>query len=113
MADLVYINEAEGKKRLMNNDKLYAKLLSKFRTETNLEDLFTYADAQDWEKTQIEIHTIKGVAANLSLIELFNQALVLETQVKEKSLNPGTLENLKTCFDETVSQADKVIAKYA
>ena len=112
MTDVVYINEAEGKKRLMNNDKLYAKLLSKFKTETNLEELFSYTDVQDWEKAQAEVHTIKGVAANLSLIELFNQALEVETQVKGKSLNPSALENLKACLDETIVQAEKVIAKY-
>ena len=113
MADVVYINEEEGKKRVMNNAKLYAKLLTKFKTDTNLEDLVAFAVAQDWENAQAAAHTIKGIAANLSLTELFNQALDCETQIKGKSLNPESLENLKTCFTETLTAVDKVIANYA
>jgi len=113
MADAVYINAEEGKKRVMNNGKLYAKLLNKFKTDTNLNDLVAFAGAQDWEKAQGAAHTIKGIAANLSLTELFNQSLDVETQIKGKSLKPESLENLKTCFTETLAQVEKVIAQYA
>ena len=113
MAELVYINEEEGKKRVMNNGKLYAKLLTKFKTDTNLNDLVAFAGVQDWEKAQGAAHTIKGIAANLSLTELFNQSLDVETQIKGKSLNPESLENLKACFAETIVHVEKVIAQYA
>ncbi|MCL2093326.1 MAG: Hpt domain-containing protein [Treponema sp.] len=113
MADLVYIDEEDGKKRVMNNGKLYARLLTKFTTGTNLDMLFTSLDAQDWETAQNAAHTIKGVAANLSLTELYNQSLDVETQVKGKTINPDSLEKLKTCFTETLSAAEKVIEKYA
>ena len=111
MADLVYVNEEDGKKRVMNNAKLYAKLLTKFKNDTNLDSLITSAEAQDWEKAQGDAHTIKGIAANLSLTELFNQALALETQIKEKSLKPESLENFKICFKDTLDAVEKVIAK--
>ena len=113
MADVVYINEEDGKKRVMNNAKLYAKLLTKFKTDTNLNDLVASAGAQDWEKAQAAAHTIKGIAANLSLTELFNQSLDVETQIKGKSLKTESLESLKTCFTETLSAVEKVIAQYA
>ena len=111
MADVVYINEEEGKKRVMNNGKLYAKLLTKFKTDTNLDELISFAGTQDWEKAQAVAHTIKGVAANLSLTELFNQSLDVETQIKGKSLKPESLENLKGCFAETLKSIEEVIAK--
>ncbi|MCL2832049.1 MAG: Hpt domain-containing protein [Treponema sp.] len=113
MAEVVYINEEEGKKRVMNNGKLYAKLLTKFKTDTNLRDLEAFAVSQEWEKAQAAAHTIKGIAANLSLTELFNQSLTAETQIKGKSLDPQTLNQLKICFTETITAVDKVIAKYA
>ena len=113
MADVVYINEEDGKKRVMNNGKLYARLLTKFKTDTNLNDLTAFAEAQDWEKAQAAAHTIKGIAANLSLTELFNQSLDVETQVKGKSLKPESLESLKTCFNETLKVLEEVIAKNA
>jgi HPt (histidine-containing phosphotransfer) domain-containing protein len=113
MADVIYINEEEGKKRVMNNGKLYAKLLTKFKADTNLVDLAAFAEAEEWEKAQIAAHTLKGIAANLSLTELFNQSLDIESQIKAKSLKNDSLEKLKTCHAETVVQADKVIAQYA
>jgi len=113
MADVVYINEEDGKKRVMNNGKLYAKLLTKFKTDTNLNDLVTFAGAQDWENAQAAAHTIKGIAANLSLTELFNQSLDVETQIKGKSLKPESLESLKLCFSDTLIAIEKVIAQYA
>ena len=113
MAELVYINKEEGIKRVMNNAKLYAKLLTKFKDGTNLNDLLSFVDAQDWEKAQGAAHTIKGIAANLSLTELFNQSLDAETQIKGKSLKNETLEKLKTCFAETLVQVEKVIAENA
>ena len=111
MADVVYINSEDGKKRVMNNGKLYAKLLTKFKADTNLEDLYSFVDTQEWEKAQAAAHTIKGIAANLSLTELFNQSLDVETQIKGKSLKPESLENLKACFAETLVQVEKVIAE--
>lgn len=111
MADVIYINEEDGKKRVMNNGKLYAKLLGKFRDDTNLNDVEAFVAAQDWEKAQAAAHTIKGIAANLSLIELFNQSLDVETQIKGGALNPESLEKLKLCFSETLEAVDKVIAQ--
>lgn len=113
MPDVIYINEEEGKKRVMNNGKLYAKLLTKFKNDTKLDELISFANAQDWEKAQGAAHTIKGVAANLSLTELFNQSLDVETQFKGKSLNPESLENLKACFSETLTAVEKVIVQNA
>ena len=113
MAGIVYINEEEGKKRVMNNGKLYTKLLVKFKDGTNLDELISMVESQDWEKAQGAAHTIKGIAANLSLTELFNQSLDVETQIKGKSLNPESFEHLKTCFSETLVQVEKVIAQNA
>ena len=108
-----YVNEEEGKKRVMNNGKLYAKLLAKFKVDTNLSTFVDLVEAQNWEKAQIAIHTIKGIAANLSLTELFNRSIDVEAQVKGRALKPGALEGLKTCHAETLIEVEKVIAKNA
>jgi HPt (histidine-containing phosphotransfer) domain-containing protein len=113
MADIIYINEEDGKKRVMNNAKLYAKLLTKFKTDVNLNDLVAFTDAQNWESAQSAVHAIKGIAANLSLTELFNQSLKVETQIKEKSFKPESLDHLKACFAETLIQVERVIAQNA
>jgi len=113
MAEVIYINAEEGKRRVMNNEKLYAKLLTKFKADTNIVDFFAFADAQDWDKAQASIHAVKGLAANLSLTELFNQSIKVEAQVKEGSLTPDNVENLKACFAETLIHVEKVIGENA
>ena len=111
MADnVVYIDFAEGVKRVMNNSKLYVKLLTKFKNDTKLDDLEAAIAAGDLEKAQGSAHTVKGVAANLSLTELFKQTLELETQIKNKTVNPTQLETVKTVFAVTLQEVEKVIA---
>jgi HPt (histidine-containing phosphotransfer) domain-containing protein len=95
----------------MNNKALYLKLLGKFRAENNLNDLSACLAAGDFEKAQAAAHTIKGIAANLSLTELYNKALEIETQIKSKSVAEGELASVQQAFDETIKEVDKVIAQ--
>jgi HPt (histidine-containing phosphotransfer) domain-containing protein len=107
--ELEYINFDEGIKRVMNNVKLYVKLITKFKADTNLDELLAPLAAEDYEKAQTAAHTLKGVSANLSLTELFKQTLELETQVKARNVNPSQIDKVKTVFSETIKEIDKVI----
>jgi HPt (histidine-containing phosphotransfer) domain-containing protein len=109
--DVVYIDFADGVKRVVNNTKLYVKLLAKFRSENKLDNLEAAIAAGDMEKARNEAHTIKGVAANLSLTELYKQSLALETQIKGGSADPAQLDTVKTAFAKTLQEIDKVIAE--
>jgi HPt (histidine-containing phosphotransfer) domain-containing protein len=108
----VYVDLNDSLKRVMGNTKLYVKLLGKFKDGTNLNTLEAALTAGDMEKAQSEAHTIKGVAGNLSFIELYKQSLELETQIKARSVNPGQLEAVKDAFSQTLLEVDKVIAQY-
>ena len=109
--DVVYIDFADGVKRVMNNTKLYTKLLAKFKNDTKLDDLEAAIKAGDLEKARNSAHTLKGLAANLSLAELFKQSLALETQIKAGSADPAQLEVLKTVFATTLQEIEKVITE--
>jgi HPt (histidine-containing phosphotransfer) domain-containing protein len=112
MADnVVYLDFADGVKRVMNNAKLYVKLLTKFRDGTKLDELEAAVAAGDLEKAQAEAHTIKGVASNLSLSELANQTLELEGQIKAGAVDPQLIETIKAVFAATLQEVDKVIAE--
>jgi HPt (histidine-containing phosphotransfer) domain-containing protein len=111
--DRVYVDEADGIKRVMNNTKLYVKLLTKFRNENNLADLNGFLGANDLEKAQAAAHTIKGLAANLSFTALFLQSLEVETQIKNNAVDQGAVDTLNAIFTETLAEIDKVLAKYA
>jgi HPt (histidine-containing phosphotransfer) domain-containing protein len=110
--DRVYVDEADGIKRVMNNVKLYVKLLTKFRNENNLNDLNSSLDSGDLEKAQAAVHTIKGIAANLSFTALFQQALEVETRIKDKAVDQRAVDSLNAIFAETLTEIDKVLAKY-
>jgi HPt (histidine-containing phosphotransfer) domain-containing protein len=114
MADeKVYINFEEGLGRLMNNGKLYARLLEKFKTDASLASLEAHLSAGDLEKARVDAHTLKGIVANLSLTELFERTRELEGWIKEGAVPEGALDRLKNVYAETLNRADEVIAKYA
>jgi HPt (histidine-containing phosphotransfer) domain-containing protein len=112
MADnIVYVDVADGTKRVMNNTKLYIKLITKFRDDTKLDDLEAAIAAGEMGKAQEVAHTIKGVAANLSLAELFKQSLELETQIKAGAVNPAQMETVKTVFTATLQEINRIISE--
>jgi HPt (histidine-containing phosphotransfer) domain-containing protein len=106
---VVYVDAAEGQKRVMNNAKLYHRLLAKFKAENNRDELAAAVNAGEYEKAQGAAHTIKGIAANLSLSELYKQSLDIETQIKSRSVAPGAMDTLSLCFAETLKAIDKVL----
>ena len=111
--NVVYIDVAEGVKRVMNNTKLYVKLLTKFKDDKNLTELEDALAAGDLQRAQASAHTLKGLAANLSLTELYKQSLALETQIKAGSVDPDQEEAVKNVYSQTLVETDKVIAQYA
>jgi HPt (histidine-containing phosphotransfer) domain-containing protein len=112
MADnAVYVNVEEGRKRVMNNAKLYAKLLTKFKTDTNLDELIAALDSGDMEKAQSAVHTIKGISGNLSLSELYKQSVELETQIKQLAVKPDQVAATKNAFAQTLIEIERVIAQ--
>jgi len=112
MADnAVYVDVADGAKRVMNNTKLYIKLLTKFRDGTNLDDLAAALTEGDLKKAQDAAHTIKGVSANLSLPELFKQCLELENQIKAGDVKPAQVETVTTVFNATIQEINRVVSE--
>ena len=113
MADIVYVDQEDGKKRVMNNAKLYAKLLGKFRDETNIDPIFSALDAGNYEEAQGLAHTIKGITANLSIKDLNEKIVELEAQIKAKSVDPQIIEAVKASCAATMPVVEKVIAENA
>jgi len=107
----VYVDFNDGLKRVMNNTKIYVKLLTKFRNDTKLDDLDAAIAAGDMEKARNAAHSIKGLAANLSLAELYKQSLALETQIKAGAADPAQHNTVKTVFARTLQEIDKVVSE--
>jgi HPt (histidine-containing phosphotransfer) domain-containing protein len=111
--DVIYIDIEDGKKRVMDNIKLYTKLLTKFKDDTNLSVLEEALAASENEKAQGAAHALKGISANLSLKELYKQSLEIETQIKSGSINPDQIGVLKNVYTQTMIEIEKVITQYA
>lgn len=112
MADeVIYVDFGGGVKRVMNNAKIYVNLLTKFKNDTKLDDLEAALGSADLEQARSEAHKIKGIAANLSLTELYKQSLELETQIKAGVVEPGKLETVKAVFTQTLQEIERVIAQ--
>lgn len=109
--DVVYINFEEGLKRMMNNASFYAKMLTKFKEDKNLNNLDEALAAGDMEKAKIAAHTLKGVVSNLSLTELYKQALEIEAQIKANNVDPLRITVLKDVYSQTMIEVEKVIAQ--
>ena len=109
--DTAYVDVADGAKRVMNNTKLYIKLLLKFRDGTNLSDLEAALTEGDLKKAQDAAHTIKGVSANLSLPELFKQCLELETQIKAGKVDPAQMETVTAVFNATIQEINRIVSE--
>jgi HPt (histidine-containing phosphotransfer) domain-containing protein len=112
--DAVYIDVNEALNRVMNNGKLFVKLLTKFKTENThlLDDTINFVQAGDFEKAKISVHTLKGIAANLALTELYKQTVELEAQIKGGAAKEDTGESVQKCLAETLVHIDEVIAHY-
>jgi HPt (histidine-containing phosphotransfer) domain-containing protein len=109
---IVYINIEEGLKRVMHNKTLYVKLLHKLKADTHFTDLTAALQAKDYENARTAAHTIKGIAANLSLTELFTQALQLEGHLKNRIIQDDALEIITCCYEKTLISIDKVLEQY-
>lgn len=117
MGDAIYIDIDDGLKRVVNNKQLFVNLLKKFKNDANLVVLEEALKAGDLEKAKNSSHTLKGLSANLSLIELHKQSLEMETQIKAaiaegKMAESNQIDILKNVHSETLKEIDKVIEQY-
>jgi len=107
----VYVDFDEGVKRVMNNAKFYVKMLGKFLADTSINDLEAALAENNLDAAYSTVHTLKGLAGNLSLTELLNQCVELESQIKSKSVDPSKFDIVKNAYSETILEVEKVIAQ--
>lgn len=68
------VDVAEASARFMNNDALLTRFLLKFPQDQNVPALRQALAAGDTEAAFAAAHTLKGVAGNLSMKEIYSQA---------------------------------------
>jgi HPt (histidine-containing phosphotransfer) domain-containing protein len=102
-----FINVEDGLKRLMNNRALYLKLLNSFQGKDLAQKIIEAIDGKNCEAVGQAAHTLKGVAANLSLTALYDISLQIELVAKQSN----DAEQLKEKLRETVEKTLDLIAQ--
>ena len=90
---------AEAKARLMS-DRLVEKFVLKFLTDPSMQQLRDAIASGDHDVAFRAVHTLKGVAANLSFTELWNAASALTEQLRHSdgTADETLLENLENAY---------------
>jgi HPt (histidine-containing phosphotransfer) domain-containing protein len=94
----------------MNNKKLYFRLLRSFSGPKLAADIITAIEAGDHIRVQQAAHTLKGVAANLSLSGLMSISLQIETRAKALEGAEDLLPTLKETVEMTVAAIERLLA---
>ena len=96
--------------RLMGNDYLIWKLLfiMKNKYENSYNDIRSLIDNNRMEEAIILVHTIKGAAANLGIVELQTVAADLELGIKSQ-MDYKELDKLLQKYKESIDSTLKII----
>jgi len=107
-----YINVDDALKRVGGNIGLYHKLLGRFVEGNQLDELEKAFEDGDTEGASRMAHTIKGVAANLSLVKLQSVSAELEHIVKDSLDHAGKLSELRDVYSVTVQVISELTTAY-
>lgn len=105
------LDVADGLGRVMNNKKLYFRLLRSFSGLKMAEDIGVAVGDGDHGHVQQAAHALKGVAANLGLRELMSVSLKIEARAKGLEAAEDLLPGLKTAVDAAEEAIECLLAK--
>ncbi len=107
---LPFIGIEGGLARLRGNRKLFATLLVSFQKNTKYAEMCAEIAQKHYEDAALSAHALKGIAANIELVELLR--LVVETEAALKSGNAPTeelLAELRKANEQTLALLPRVI----
>ena len=97
-------------RRLRGNTKLYAKLLGRFLQGAELDGLKAAFESGAAEEAAKAAHTMKGVAANLSAVDIHKVVIELEISLKESG---GITDGHREMFEDIIRLYDEARANSA
>ena len=98
------VDVQDALKRIGGSMDLYKRLLAQFTGGDHISPLEEALSTGAMEEASRLIHTLKGVAANLSLVKLSAVASELEQKVKNGLDHSDTFAELKNVYLETSQQ---------
>jgi PAS domain S-box-containing protein len=105
LPEIAGVNQADGLKRVVGNKRLYCDLLAQFAAKQGnaAVRISTALEGGDLKLAERIAHTVKGVAGNLGIGQVFTAAEKLETAIREGSaMEPALLEEFTLVLDRQV-----------
>jgi HPt (histidine-containing phosphotransfer) domain-containing protein len=99
--------------RMLNKEEMYKKFLRKFREDKNIFDLKdlivsnSSLSKEDSEKVFHYSHTVKGVAGNLGLTDLYNESSYICEATRNETAD---MTDMKAHMDVLWADYEKLIA---
>ena len=101
----------EGIKRVVNNKKLYIRLLTNFSGRKLVEQIVEAVEQNDYQEAVAKCHALRGTAANLAMHVLTSVSGDLEKQLAENN-DPGELiQKLQASLEEVEAEIEKILAE--
>jgi len=101
--------------RFMGNEKLYEKFLFKMKEDQNYRKLLEHLDEGNYEEAFKDVHTMKGVAANLGLEPLGKPLSELTELLRNKTaseVEKSLVEVQRTELTEQYERFTALLAKF-
>jgi two-component system sensor histidine kinase/response regulator len=108
--EIAGVDVASGLKRVAGNKRLYCNLLLQFARKQGDVDsqILTAIESGDRKLAERIVHTVKGVAGNIGLLQVFAAAERLERAIREDTLVPTLAEEFTqalSCQVHAIQQA--------
>jgi len=95
----------EGLKRLVNNKKLYFRLLKKFSARKFMDQIFEFVAQGNSDEAIKSCHSLRGTASNLAMNALADVTLQLE----EKLVAGEPVDDMLPLLRENLEAVEKAI----
>ena len=106
--DIKGIDVKKGLSIVANNKTVYAKLLKSFSSNAFCEQLIDAINGGDMDLARQKAHTLKGVAGNMQMNELFELSRLIEAGAKDGQLVSATDEIVVRIIEANRQTMDSV-----
>ena len=110
-----YLDADKALERIRGNAKLFKLLLSTFLRDTSVQfaQLKGEIEADDRAAAAKSVHTIKGVAANLSMMKLYELSPALEALLKTDAYTTESFAIYSSAYEKTLDAVNAYLEKNA
>jgi len=105
-----YIDTEKALGRIRGNAKLFKTLLTHFlATRNQFEQLQKEVASNDREAASKSVHALKGVAANLSMIKLYDVSAPFEALLKTDADVSESLASFNSAYEKTLESVNSIM----